>query len=300
MLKEAENKVKIEGILAEINLEPTSFEKNGTRQEAIRGNIIVNVTQKISGVETDLSIPVHMFATKYTKKGTSNPAYESIKRVLDEFKSIAATGDIDEADRIRITNARVNMNEYYSADGRLIAFPRIMASFVNKIGKAECKPEATFSTQFVVAKKSEELDKNGEPTGRYRIDTIIPMYGGRVDVVPMFAQSEGVISAISTYWEIGDTVRANGRLNFTVKTETTLKEVDFGEPIEETRTISVSELIITGGSQEPLPEELAFDSTEIQEALEQRKINLEALKNKPSAKKAPSQEAKNGFADLGF
>lgn len=305
MIRQAENRVRIEGILAEIDIKPGSFNKNGQTMESIGGSITVKVTQKISGEEKELAIPVHMFASKLTNKGTPNPAYESIKKIADEYVSIAASDNgEDGADRIRITSGSVRMNEYYSADGRLVSFPRVNASFVQRISKAECKPEATFTTEFVVANKSEEIDRNGEVTGRYRIDAIIPQYGGRVDVVPMFAQSPGVIDAVSTYWEIGDTVKANGRLDFSATTETTLEEVDFGEPIEKTRTINRSDLIITGGSQTALEGDAAFDNAEIQNALADRKLRLEKQKDRDmsraATRQAPPQTAKNGFADLGF
>ena len=305
MIRQAENRVRIEGILAEIDIKPGSFNKNGQTMESIGGSITVKVTQKISGEEKELAIPVHMFASKLTNKGTPNPAYESIKKIADEYVSIAASDNgEDGADRIRITSGSVRMNEYYSADGRLVSFPRVNASFVQRISKAECKPEATFTTEFVVANKSEEIDRNGEVTGRYRIDAIIPQYGGRVDVVPMFAQSPGVIDAVSTYWEIGDTVKANGRLDFSATTETTLEEADFGEPIEKTRTINRSDLIITGGSQTALEGDAAFDNAEIQNALADRKLRLEKQKDRDmsraATRQAPPQTAKNGFADLGF
>ena len=242
-----------------------------------------------------------MFASKLTNKGTPNPAYESIKRVANEFTSIAAAGSEDGADRVRITGAQIRMNEYYGQDGRLISFPRVNASFVTKISKAECKPEATFLMEFVVATKSEEVDRNGEATGRYKIDAIVPQYGGRVDVIPLYAQSDGVINAISTYWEIGDTVKANGRLDFSATTEVTVEEVDFGEPIEKVKTINRSDLIITGGSQEPLDGDFAFNNNEIQEALAERKLRLEKQKDKDMSRQAmKAAPAKNGFTDLGF
>ena len=305
MLRQAENRVRIEGILAEIDIKPGTFNKNGQTMESIGGSITVKVTQKISGEEKELAIPVHMFASKLTNKGTPNPAYESIKKIADEYVSIAASENgEDGADRVRITNASIRMNEYYSQDGRLISFPRVNASFVQKINKSDCKPEATYMTEFVVAQKNEEIDRNGEETGRYRIDAIIPQYGGKVDVVPMYAQSPGVIDAVKTYWEIGNTVKANGRLDFSATTETTIEEVDFGEPIEKTRTINRSDLIITGGSQEPLEGEFAFDNAEIQNALADRKLRLEKQKDRDMSRAAtrqtPAPAAKHGFQDLGF
>ena len=305
MLRQAENRCKIEGVLAEVDIKPGSFNKNGQMVESIGGSIIVKVIQKISGEEKELAIPVHMFASKLTNKGTPNPAYDSIKKIMDEYTSIAASENgEDGADRIRITSGNIRMNEYYSQDGRLVSFPRVNASFVQKINKGDCKPEATYTTEFVVANKSEELDRNGEPTGRFRIDAIIPQYGGKVDVVPMYAQSPGVISAVSEYWEIGDTVKANGRLDFSATTETIIEEVDFGEPIEKTRTVNRSDLIITGGSQTALEGDFAYDNAEIQEALAERKLRLEKQKDKDmsraASKQTPPKTSKNGFTDLGF
>ena len=120
----------------------------------------------------------------------------------------------------------------------------------------------------------------------------------------MYAQSEGVISAISQYWDIGDTVKANGRLDFSATTETIIEEVDFGEPIEKTRTINRSDLIITGGSQTALEGDFAFDEDEIQNPLAERRNRLEAQKSRDmsraATKQTPPKTTKNGFADLGF
>lgn len=303
MLRQAENRVKIEGILSEVDIKPITFKKNGNDEEALSGHIIIKVNQKISGKDKELMIPVHMFAPKLTNKRTPNPAFESIKKIANDYVSIAAAGSEDQADRVRITNANIRMNEYYAADGRLVSFPRINASFVSKISKADCKPEATFTAEFAVAKKNEEIDRNGELTGRYRIDAILPQYGGRVDVIPFFAETEGVISAVSTYWEVGDTVKANGRLDFSSTTETTYEEVDFGEPIEKIRTVNKSDLIITGGSQEPLDGDFAFAKSDLDAALADRKAYLESQKERDMArtaqKKAPAA-ASTGFDDLGF
>lgn len=302
MLRQAENTVKIEGILSEIDLQPKTFKRNGKDVEAIGGSITVKVTQKINDQEKELMIPVYMFAAKLTNAGRPNPAYESIKTVKDSFNSIASTGSEEAADRIRITRGQIRMNEWYAADGHLNSFPRVNASFVTRIAKNECKPEATFIMQFAVGNAAEEI-KNDEPTGRYKITALLPQYGGKVDVIPLYAEADGVISAISTYWGTGDTVRANGRLDFSSTTEVTYEEVDFGEPVEKVRTINKSDLIITGGSQEPFEGEFAYAEDELNAALAERKVRLEAQKEKDMSRAhaAPApQKSGSGFADLGF
>lgn len=303
MLRQAENKVRIEGILSEIDIKPGSFTKNGQTIESIGGQIKVKVNQRINGEDCTLEVPVHLFASKTTNKGTPNPAYESIKRIADEYVSIAAS-DEEAADRIRITNGSIAMNEYYSQGGQLVSFPRVNASFVTKVNKKDFKPEATFTTELVVLSKDNELAADGTETGRYKVQCGLVQYGEKVDLVPFYGVSVPVIDAISQYWNVGETVRANGRLNFSSKVETFITEVDFGEPVENTRTINVSELIITGGSQVPLDGDAAFDFGEVQKGLVARKTRLEADKQKSMSrtkqKQAPMQTSTFNTDDLGF
>lgn len=303
MLESKENSVKIEGILSEIDLEAGSYMKDNKTIEKIGGSIKVRVNQMLNGVETELDIPVYMFANKLTNKGTPNPAYASIERVMNEYKSIAAVG-IDAADRVRITGANIRMNEYYGQGDKLNSYPRINASFVTKItDMSKYTPEATFSAVFAIGNMGYETDKDGvQIENRFKIRGIMPQYGGSVDVIDFFATTPNVIDAVSSYWEQGDTVRINGKLNFSSKTEETVVQVDFGEPRIDRKTVSVSELIITGGSQTPLEGDFAFDMDEIQTALEARQARLAELKAKQKAKEkgAPKSAPKRSMADLGF
>jgi hypothetical protein len=303
-MRQAENSVKIEGILSEIDLKTGTSTKNGKTSEYIGGSIKVRVNQMLNGVNTDLDIPVFMFANKLKNDGNPNPAYASIERVMNEYVSIAA-GGMDAADRIRITNGNIRMNEYYGQTGNLNSYPRINASFVTKLTDlTKFSPEATFSVVFVIGSMGYDTDKDGvDIENRFKIRGILPQYGDAVDVVDFYATSPNVISAVSSYWNQGDTVKINGKLNFTSTVEEKMVEVDFGEPRMERRTVSVSELIITGGSQTPLEGDFAYDADEIKSALADRQARLakakEESKNKSkgAAKAAP---AKKGFSDLGF
>ena len=296
------NICKIEGILSEIDLKYGTFKKNGNDMRSVGGVIKVRVDTTVNGENTTLEIPVHMFASQFTNAGQPNPAFESIERIMNEYVSIAAS-DINAADRVRITKGQIAMNEYYGQSGQLVSFPRITASFVTKIKKEDCKPDATFSVTFMVGSKEFEVDKDGVETGRYKINGMIPQFGGKVDVVPFLAINQGVIDAVSNYWNQGDTVKAAGKLNFTQTVTMRKQQVDFGEANEVPFTTSVSELIITGGSSTPLDGEFAIDENDITAALAERKARLAELKDKASNKgtsgKAPAATA-NKFKDLGF
>jgi hypothetical protein len=303
MLRQAENKVKIEGILSEINLNYGSFtsKTDGSTQESIGGTIKVLVEQEINKEMKTLEIPVYMFSTKLTKAGKPNPSYESINTIKNEFVSLAACGNKDQADRIRITNASIKMNEFIGQNGTLVSSPRIHASFVSRV-IGTFKPEASFTVEFMVSDIARMTDKEGvelDPA-KLNVTAIVPQYGGKVDVVPLHATNPNVINAIESYWEPGSCYRANGKLNFSSSTEVYTEEVDFGEPVEKVRTINVSEFIITGGAQAPLDEEFAFSVEDIRTAMAERKAAQEEMKTKNVQKQVPPQTSKKGKMDLGF
>lgn len=298
------NIVKIEGILSETDLDYKEFTKeDGTLSKAIGGSIKVRVDITEGGDPHTLEIPVYMFASEWTKAGKPNPAYEAIRSIKEEYTSIASY-DIDHADRIRITRGQIKMNEYYAPNGNLVSTPRINASFVSKIKKEECHPKAEFLTTFMVGKTGYMVDRDGVETDKYQIMGMVPQYGGQVDVVPFVVTNPGVIDAVSNYWTEGDTVRAAGRLNFTAETREVQSKVDFGEPVVERRTFTISELVITGGSATPLDGDFAINYDDVKVALEGRKERLAKLKDKQQEKgtsgKAPAPTAGRKFADLGF
>lgn len=307
MFRQAENKVKIEGILAETDLKYSSFQRDGADVEAIGGSIKVLVNQQINGVEMNLEVPVYMFSTKYTKANKINPAYESIERVMKEYISIAASGSMEQADRVRITNASIRMNEFVGQNGQMVSQPRVYASFVSK-ATGEFAPCATFTLEFMASNISRAVDRDGvelDPP-RLNVQGIVPQYTApgasvmNVDLVPMVAVSPNVISAIEGYWNAGECFKASGRLNFSSRTEEVIEEVDFGEPQKSYRTINVSEFVITGGSQAPLDGDLAWSYDEIKAAMAARKARLEERKSAPVAKKVPVQHGTKGVLDLGF
>ena len=309
MFRQAENKVKIEGILSEIDLNYGSFNRDGAPVETIGGSIKVLVDQVINGEEIHLNIPVHMFSTKYTRAGKINPSYESIETVMKEYKSIAATSDKSTADKIRITGASIKMNEFVGQNGTIVSYPRIQASFISR-ATGDFKPQATFNIEFMVSKINRVTDSEGVEVdpAKLAVEVIVPQYTAEsaaamnVDVVPLVATSNGVIDAIEQYWEAGQCFKASGRLNFTSRTETVKQEVDFGEAQESVRTINISEFIITGGSQAPLEGDFAWDMDDIKAGMAARKARLEDLKNgsKSMAKKTPVQNGAKDKNDLGF
>lgn len=299
------NSVKIEGILSEIDLNEISYQnKKNETVEAISGTVKIRVNQQIDHKDCELDIPVHLFANKFTNSGKKNPSYDNLKQVKDEFASIAAVG-MEQADKVRITKGTITMNDFYNNSGELVSYPRIKASFISKVTDLnKYKPEASFSITYVVGDCGLVIDNDGvEIPNRYKIRGIVPQYGGMVDVIDFYAITPSVIDVISRFWHKGDTVRMNGKLNFSSRIEEKEIEVDFGEPRIERHTVSVSELIIVGGSQTPLTGEFAFDDNDIKQALAERQNRLAELKNKQKTKKNTNSSktpARVDYSALGF
>ena len=305
MLRQAENRVRIEGILSEINLKYGSYVKNGATVDTVGGDIKVLVNQQINGEDVSRIIPVYMFASKLTNAGKPNPAYASIESVMKEYVSIASGAGEAGADRVRITSGSIRMNEYWNQQGQLVSFPRVNASFVGK-ATGEFRPEASWSMEFAVASMDFVTDADGvevEPK-KLRIKVLVPQYGGKIDTMELYATNPRVIDAITSYWENQKTYTAKGRLNFTTTTQKIIEEMDFGEPEERIRTTTVSELVVTKGTQAPLEDEMAFAPAELAAALKEHKAYLETLKDKTASKPkntpAPSGTSAHEAFDLGF
>lgn len=299
-MREAKNTVFIEGILSEINLEERVYEKeDGTKVNSITGHIVVRVETEINKEPKVLEIPVYFFQNEYTKKGKNNPVFENNKNIKDNFVSIAACGDVNAADKVRISSGKIQMNEYWKGEDSLVSYPRIYATFVNRVKSEDFKPAAKFQTEMVVQNIIDEVDKEGIETGRLKIKGIVPGWGNRVSVFPYVAQAPGVVNGIRQYWQVGDTVEAIGNLNFSTEVQILQEKIGFGDVVEKKRTHNVSELVITGGNDVPLSDELIFDIEEIKQGLADREIYLQGLKNKKSEKKANFRHAptESSFAD---
>ena len=310
MFRQAENKVKIEGYLAETDLKYGSYEKNGETVESIGGTIKVLVDQIVNNEELTLEIPIHMFSSKYTRAGKINPSYESIEKVMKEFVSIAAAGTKAQADKVRITSGDIRVNEFVGQNGQIVSQPRVHASFVSR-AVGDFHPEATFSLEFMVGGINRVTDVDGVEVDppRAEVKVYVPQYTPEgasvmnVDTLTLQAIAPGVLDAVENYWNPGECFRASGRLNFSSKVQEVLEEVDFGEPQRKTRTINVSEFVITGGSQVPLDGDFAFNVEDVKAGVVAKRERVMAAKNTKAAQKktpAPADKSSKNGLDLGF
>lgn len=296
-LKQSWNKVEVEGVLVSKDINRRTYTAtDGRQREAISGTITIRVEQTINGEKVVCDIPVSVFANKLTREGKENPSYTSIDKVLTEYVSLSAVEDPARATKVRLNQATIQMNEFYSRDGKLISYPRIRASFIQSVTDNNFTPKASFDMEIVVLNGKDEVGANGEATGRYFLQGATIQYGNALDVVPFYVTNEKAINYMKSYWNEGVTVRVAGNLNFTSVVEKRVTEMAFGEDKVEEYTRSVSELIITGGS-EPYDEDKAYTVTDVQEGLKNRQARLTDLKEKNGKRPTPKAPS---FNDLGF
>lgn len=279
-LRQAENTVHIEGILKEKRFEATEI--NG--KPVIRGEVDIEVRE--NEVHT-----INFFSYKYKMDSNEeNEIYKGLVTVMNEYKAINEVGK-EEADRVRITQGRIELNEYYGQDGTLRSFPRISSSFINRVNDLSTyNPKAEFKVEVVVKDAREEFDKEENPTGRVILDTYIPLYGGKVIPFTFVVVEDGADYVLSNY-EAGQTVRIWGDvINYKEIIEHTI-EAAFGKADKKVTSKTIKEFLVTGGS-EPYDEddEKAFDPKLIKKALTEREIYLEELKNKNKNKGKESGE----------
>ena len=291
IMNQATNKINIVGKLLDKSFAEGTM-KNGNKYE--RANLTIRVTQTYDGVTETSEIPVSMFASPYTSRGTANPAWENLQN-LKTMKSIQDVGEA-EAATVRMTSANLQENNFVARSGQLVNTWQIRDSFINTAKMADI---ASFNIDIFIMDMRDEVDRDGDPTGRLIIKGGIVQYGGKLDVVEFIVEAPDKVNYIQRNWNIDDTVNIGGRIRVTSQEEKrAASESSWGEELPETSTRMVRELIITRGSDEAFDEEFAYDKDEIRKAFNVRKANLEQLQ--VDAKKAQQKPASQPTSKYGW
>lgn len=279
------NKINIVGKLLDTTFGSDTL-KDGRYYE--RATLTVRVNQTYGGREEISEIPVSLFATQYTKNNNLNPGFENIQ-TLKTLKTVQGYGDA-EADYIRISNASLRENNYVSRNGQLINGWQINTSFFSSA--KGMKDIASFNMDIFIMDMHDELDREGDPTGRMIIKGGVVQYNGSLDVIEFVVESPDNVEYLQRNWNINDTVNIGGRIRVTSKEENkSASSGSWGEDIPETSTRRVREFVITRGSDEPFEEDFAYDPVEIKKAFNVRKANIEQLQVNASAKATPKAAA---------
>ena len=282
--EQATNKFNIVGKLLDITFRD-GVTKNGSKYES--ANFTVRVTQTYDGQTETSEIPVSLFATQFTSTGKPHPGWKNIQD-LKAMKTIQQVGEA-EATKVRMTSASVRENNFMTKSGQLINGWQLNTSFLNEATSgAEI---ASFNVDIFIMDMHDEINREGNPTGRLIVKGGIVQYGGKLDVVEFVVEASDKVDYVSRNWNVNDTVNIGGRVRFTSKEEKrAASESSWGEELPETSTRTVRELIITRGSDEAFEEEFAYNPVEIKKAFNVRKAEIEQLQmtatTKPTTKVA--------------
>lgn len=275
------NRVTITGVLSELNIEE-KITADG--RGYVQGLAKIKVDQEVNGQMTENEIPVKMFSMKKKKDGTDNAVYKGIVKMAEDYTSLAVAENPSQASKVSITSGQIQENSYVDkGTGNIRNGFQISSNFMKK-ANFDDEQKARFELSGVIGNIADEMDKDGEETGRLLIKFIVVGYLGNVDVITLIAENPVAVNHIRSNWEKGDTVSLTGIVNMTYKVETWEEEQGFGEPIKRSRTVSKRELIITGGSPCGLDEELSYDSDAIKLALDKRTGRLNEMKEKQKTK----------------
>lgn len=237
-----------------------------------RATLTVRVTQEYGGRTETSEIPVSMFAAQYTQANKPNPGYEQIAN-LTTLKTVQNYG-MDEADTVRISGANIRENNFVTKSGQLINGWQLNTSFVNK---GTSKDVASFQIDIFIMDMHDELDRDGDPTGRLVIKGGVVQYNGKLDVLEFIVEQPDNVEYIQRNWNVNDTVTVIGRIRVTSVEETHSSSSSWGEDIPETTTRFVRELIITKGDDSGKEEEFAYDPADIKRAFNVRKALIEQM-----------------------
>jgi hypothetical protein len=283
-LREALNKVTIEGTLLEVRHQEWKM-KNG-----------LNIELDIEVAENEVHTVKGMSAYK-KKDGSDNANAKGYQTIINEYLTVAKHGR-DQADKVRITQGKIGLNEYYGQDGMLKSYPELSTNFVNRVNASDdYNPRAEFEIEIFVKSVVPEI-KNNDETGRVKVNAIIPLYGGKV--IPFeFMVGEDGAEFVSDNYEVGCTTKVFGDIvNFKEITEIEVP-VAFGKPQKKVNTKTIREYLITSGS-DPYEEENvnSYKVEDIQKAMVERETYLLELKS-GSNNNNKQEEKKGGFGSKG-
>ena len=286
-LRQADAFVSVEGILSEKKLEMTA---NADGSKVIRGSLVVKTN------DTNF-VTLNVYVSEKTSKGEPNRAYEGMMTVLNEYKSIAEVGE-EEATKLSCNRVNLHPNTYIDRTTfEEMTNVRYSASFVSRVNEAKYgyNPHATFEVEAFIASIIEEVDKEGEPTGRLKMMTYVPTYKG-VEPMTIVVPKE-LADDVNNVFETNQTARFYGELkNNVIIHENVIKLAIGGSKIDSKKEIT-NEIVLTGAT-EPYEEEKAYSYETIQKGLVERELRLKKDKDDLQNAKKPAAPMGGGIGGM--
>ena len=301
-LKALKNEVNVIGRVKEVNLEEGTT-RDG--KENIKGNVIVLVEENVNGEVRSHDIRVRVYSNKFKRDGNVNGLFSGYETVMNEYKSIADTGNKHEADLVHVQGS-LELNEYISQDGTKRSSNQVSAKFFNRITTDDVKkrkgPKATATLEAVVEGIKDSLDSEGLPTGAkelagFNVDFFGSLRDNSRPIVPFKAVvPESLADAFDGLYDVGDTGKFTLKINNYAE-EASAEEVEeevsgFGntEELKDVKRNFVNNLEVIGGT-EAYNNGREYDEEQIKEAKEWRQKALDKLEEGFIPSSTPSDNA---------
>lgn len=245
---------------------------------------------------------VHENRIRLWAKNTSK-LYNSYVTVANEYKTIAEHGA--DADRVKITGS-LEMNEYYSSNaGEIKTYNNLRGVFVNRLDK-ELKDEVGAVVECVITGTSDEISKEGVPTGRKKVNILTVGYGPSIHEIQNVLVEKELAQQFVQMYPLNSTGKLYLKVNnYSVKSEPeeTTQTIGFGTALSNMPDTAVkdyiSEIIIVGGDMPNVANRFTIE--QIGEMKKQREMARNEKMN--SAAATPPVSTPSGFGsgfDGGF
>ena len=183
-LREAFNRFDVTGVLAEKNLEVKVFGD----KEAIVGELVIKIGE-------NLFTKLKVFTNRFTQSGAESKAYTAFTTVMNEYKSIAETGNEEIADKVSAFGKLSEGKPYVNQQGEVVAYVSNQVSFISRVtDMSKYVPSAKWQGEVFVQGYKNELKKVGEDmeeTGRKIMAVVVPTYGGKAFPMELVLEGEG-------------------------------------------------------------------------------------------------------------
>lgn len=263
----------------------------------INGEPTISVELVIASKDGD---KVHENKVRLWAKNTSK-LYASYVTIANEYKTMKDNGN--DADRIRVTGS-LEMTEYYSSNsGTIKTFNNLRGVFVNRLDE-DLKDEVGAVVECIVTGISDEISKDGVPTGRKKVQLMTVGYNSSIHELQNVVVEKELAEEFVKMYPINSTGKLYLKINNYVLVEE--KEVEqpklgFGSTLsnmpDSVAKEYVNEIVIVGGDTPNVANRFTLE--QINEIKKRRELAKLEKMNAASVPPSPPSGFGNAFGGFG-
>lgn len=283
---QSRNEVKVTGILEELDVQ-TRTDSQNRKYISAKGTVLVD--QEINGKVVSSKIPFGSFAYEKTKDGKNSKLYEAMIKWGENFTSLVSCPEDhpEQASRVKLGFATVGENIFKSKSDKLIQNQyKIDTKFLN-VAPSNDPDEASIEFTGVIVSDPTRIEGKDDLLIKIGIIT----YNNKINIIDFVAKDD-IANKLEINWQKNDTVHGYALIKDCVKVEQVEDTSGFGS-IPRSSVKVERELIIVGGTLEPMPEDKTYDIDSIKNSMVKRQEYIKSIKekeNKPASNNSESTE----------